>query len=210
MKQKPVILFIALLISSILNVFADSPLTSTDFSKAYLNESIIAQASNAKGVLTDQLMDYLIDQNKPIAIKMALINKLGWNSKGKSNSLRFFTYLNEKRGYVNEADFIVSAKGDELLSMAYLKAMDNYFVVDEAIKYAEFALKCNKQSFTYQIIAALIKAQKSLDDDWCKVYRLADVVRKNTSLKKDIKTEAIAIIFEYMEGYKDNCTNQKH
>jgi hypothetical protein len=83
-KMKTIPVLLTLLISFALNsvVFADSPLTSTDFSSVYQNEPIIVLSSKTKGLLTDELMDYLTQENNPVEIKMALINKIGWNIQG--------------------------------------------------------------------------------------------------------------------------------
>ncbi len=49
------------------------------------------------------------------------------------------------------------------LSKAYIKAMENYSEVDEAIILADKAIAKNKnRSYTFNIIAALIKALKKL------------------------------------------------
>lgn len=186
-------------------VFADSPLTSTEFSKAYQNDPIIVKASKTNGRLTPELINYLFSVNNPIDIKMALINELGWKFKGKANSIKFMKSLAKKKNYSSEEDFFNNGRGDELLCMGYMKAMDNYFEVDDAIKYAERALSSNSSSYTYQIITALLKAQKSLNNDWCQVYKLVDEVRGNTLLIKDMKDEAISIIFDYMDNYKESC-----
>ena len=205
MKTKTNLLMLLALFSLNSVVFADSPLTSTPFSDAYQNEPIIIKASKTNGLLTIDLMDYLADESKPIALKMALINKLRWNIDGKSNASTFFDYLKKKNSYTSEDDFMKNGNGDELLSMAYLKAMDNYFDVDDAIRYADNALKKNSKSYTYNILTAIIKAQKAMGGDWCEVYKLTDNVRMNTSLNRDMKNEAITIIFEYMDFYKDDC-----
>ena len=89
--------------------------------------------------------------------------------------------------------------------MTYLKALDNYHDVTPALVYAEKALKANPNSYTYQIIVAIIKAQKAFDQDWCEVYKLTDNVRTNPELMVDIKVEAIDLIFEYMDLYEDSC-----
>jgi hypothetical protein len=152
-------------------------------------------------------MNYLTDENKPIDVKMALINQLGWNTFKKSNPSRFLKYLMSNNGYKIEDDFYNNGNGDQLLCMSYLKAIYNYHEVDGAIRYSERALTKSPKSYTFQIISALIKAQKSLNSDWCKVYRFTDEVRRNTTLDKDMKEEAIAIIFKYMDNYKDSCNN---
>jgi len=55
------------------------------------------------------------------------------------------------------------------------------------------------------MVWALIHAQQAIDSDWCEVYKLTDRVRENKELVQDMKEEAIAIIFEYMDLYQDNC-----
>ena len=62
-------------------------------------------------------------------------------------------------------------------------------------------------SDTVNIICGLIKSQKTIKNitEWCEVYNLTNRVREEKSLFKDIKDEAIKIIFGYMDGYKAFC-----
>lgn len=205
MKLKKLGLAICVLVFLSITAFADSPLTSTDFSNAYSGEPIVIAASNTNGVLTNELMDYLTGKNNPVDLKMAVINKLGWNISGKNNSQIFMNYLMKKYRFNNAEKFPKKAKGDDLLAMAYLKALDDYFKVDAAVELAEKALKKNKKSRTYNLIAGLIKAQKAFDDNWCEVFQITDRVRKNEKLKNDIKPEAVKIIYDYMDIYGDDC-----
>ena len=198
------IIFTALILFSNQLLFADSPLTSTQFSSAYSSELIVAIASKSEGKLTEELMEYLIGENA-IVLKMAVINELGWKFEGKSNKSTFFDYLQNKKKYKNIEDFSKKASADELLCMAYIMALDNYFKVDEAIEMADKALAKNSKSYTYQIINALIKAQKAFDSSWCTVYRLTNDIRLNEKLNKDMNDEAIKIIFDYMDLYKADC-----
>jgi hypothetical protein len=186
-------------------VLADSPLTSTSFSDAYADNAMVIKAGENGGLLNDELMAYLADNNQPIDVRMAVINKLSWDFNGKSNATTFFNYLKQKNKYKSEKDFKKKAKADELLCYAYLKALDNYFDVKEAVVYADLAIKKNKTSYTFQIIAALIKAQAAFDTDWCKVFQTTNEVRNNTLLRADMKSTAIDIIFEYMDLYADSC-----
>ena len=62
-----------------------------------------------------------------------------------------------------------------------------------------------KNSYTINIICALIEAQKAMGSDWCEVYNLTNNVRINDALQIDMKEDAIKIIFEYMDLYKDYC-----
>lgn len=198
----PALVAIATLVSTAL---ADSPLTSTKFSEAYDDEPIVAEALAAKGVINDRLMDYLASETNPVGVKMAVVNALGWEMSGQKNADRFLDYLKKNRGYSTEKKFLKNGRADELLSYAYLKAMDNYFKVDEALKFAERALKKNDESRTYNLIAGLIRAQKAMDDDWCQVYRITDGIRKNEKLMNDMRTRAVEIIYEYMDIYGESC-----
>jgi len=200
MNTKFFITFVFALIFSA-KVLADSPLTSIVISEAYESEYIIQQASKTEGKLTIELLNYLIDKKNAIELKIALINKLGWDMEGKNNASVFFNYLND----LNIISDMHDANAEILICYAYLKALDDYFNVEEAIEFAELAKSKNNSSYTISIICAIILAQEALDTNWCKVYNLTDGVRKDKSLDQDMKEETKSIIFEYMDTYKKYC-----
>jgi hypothetical protein len=207
MKTRKLIL--ALLATAVLATaaFADSPITSTHFAEAYQDEPIVvATVQYADGVLNSRLNEYLVSEYNPIDVKMAVINALGWQIKGRDNARTFLDYLIKSRGYSDANKFFKKGRADELLSYAYLKAMDNYFEVDEALKFAEQAVKKDKSgSRTIRLIAGLIKAQKAMDSSFCEVFRITDGIRKNERLMNDMRTKAVNIIYEYMDIYGDSC-----
>lgn len=204
MKNFIYFLFVLSLIMNF-NLYADSPVTSTNISTAYKNYEIVVKASNSNGDLSVELLEYLLLPENPIDVKIAMINELSWDVDGKTNSLIFWRYIKEFFDYDDEQDFQKYAHADHLLCMAYLKALDNYHNVDKAIVYADLALVKNKESYTFNIIHALINAQKQMDYDWCQVYLLTHEVRTNDNLIKDMKITAVNNIFRYMDLYKDNC-----
>ncbi|WP_297804084.1 hypothetical protein [uncultured Polaribacter sp.] len=200
MKRKLlIIVVIGLLFNQ--NLLAGSPLTSTNIHEAYKDSAIIQLALKTEGKLTVALMNYLSDTKKPIELKIALINALGWDFNGKNNSTLFYEYLKENQNLKD----INETSADILICYAYLKALDNYFDVDDAIKFAQKAKLKKKNSYTINIICALIEAQKAMGSDWCEVYNLTNNVRINDALQIDMKEDAIKIIFEYMDLYKDYC-----
>lgn len=188
-------------------VLADSPLTSTSISVAYKEEPIVQLAGKSKGVLTRKLSEYLADSNNPIDIKMAVIDRLGTNIKGTKNSQIHFAFLSKKYGYKNGKEFLQKGTADDLLAMAYLRALSDYFRVKIALEYADKALSMNPKSRTFNLIRGLIKAQIVMDDmsQWCEVYQITDRIRKNTELTDDIREDAVKNIYAYMDGYKDYC-----
>jgi len=206
MKSK---LIIALIFGFAVNqkLLADSPLTSTQISNAYKDYAIIQLASKSNGNISVNLMDYLYEKSNPIDVKIALINEVansGWRIefKEKNNAAVFLKYLQQKeRGF----SLNVNANSEILISYAYMKALDNYFDVAEATQWADMAKYGNEESYTVSIVWALIHAQQAMDSDWCEVYNLTNSVRENKELKIDMKEEAISIIFDYMDIYKDDC-----
>ncbi len=201
MKTKLILVLITGLLFS-QTLFADSPLTSTNFSEAYADSKIVELASTTDGILTIELMDYLNQSMHPIELKMAVINEIGWSFNGHNNADLFIEYLQEKYGFKDKDEFLQQASADLLISMAYLKAMDNYFNVAEAVVYAKEAKSKNKESYTINIICALIEAQNAFDTDWSEVYNKTNEVRNNRSLNRDMKEDAVKIIFDYMDLYK--------
>ena len=202
-------LFLALVFGLLVNqkLFADSPLTSTQISNAYQDYAIIQLASKSNGDITVDLMDYLYEKSNPIDVKIALINEIansGWRIefKVKNNAAIFLKYLEQK-----ESGFSMNGNpnAEILISYAYLKALDDYFDVAEATQWAEIAKYRNEESYTINIVWALIHAQQAMDSDWCEVYKLTNSVREKKGLKKDMKEEAISIIFDYMDPYKKYC-----
>lgn len=185
----------ALLVSSL--AYADSPLTSTPFYTAYMGAPEVKAASECGGTLTPALMKFL-NSNNSVAVKMAVINAIGWNFDGHANYELYKNYLGNKTGKGKR-------KAENLLCLAYLKALDNYFDCNEALKMADEALALNPTSYTFNIIHALIKAQVLFDSSWCELWKATDSVRKNGALTKDMNEEAIRIIFEYMDLYNGEC-----
>jgi len=203
--MKKIILFLAAIVMQYFAAMADSPLTSTPFWEVYQKEKIIIKAQKAGGILTTELADFLISKKGKIDVKMALINCLSWNLNGKKNSVIFLNRLLEKNIYKTSSEFREKGSAEHLLCMAYLKAMDDYFTVTEALDWAEMATTKNSGSYTFAIIHALIKAQFYFDDDWCNVWQSTNQVRENRLLKQDMKPQAIEIIFTYMDLYREYC-----
>jgi hypothetical protein len=185
---------------------ADSPLSSTDIASAYNNEKIVMSAALANGVLNDELMLFLNGKSNPIYLKIAVINKLGWNINGKKEAEVFWQYLKKNNKFKSFEDFKKKGTAEQLICYAYLKALDNYNDVEEAMSYAQIAVKKDKKaSYTINIICGLIEAQYYFNGNWCMVWKSTNKVRNNKKLNVDLAPEAIKNIFEYMDLYKDQC-----
>ena len=206
------LLILILLISQY--TFADSPLTSTDFYKAYMDVPLVQDALNSKGKITEEMLEFIYSDTNPLEIKLAIINAIGWKVKGLTNSQKFFKYVMNKKNYKTDfggdyTAFNWKATADELICYAYMKALDNYFDVSDAFSIASLALKKNQNSFAVNMIYDLIKVQGlTAYGESCYASKTFSTLRNNPKLEMDMKNEAIPFIFEYMDYIGKDCKAQ--
>lgn len=197
-----VTLLLAFLCLTSLNLRADSPLTSTDIANPYSDVSIVKYAQGRNGVIDNKIMKFL-SGNGDIGEKAAVVNALGWNIDGQTNAASYQDFLLKK--YKSTTLNLDDYTADEVLCLAYLKAMDDYNDVTVALSYAEKALEKNPTSYTVNIIHGIITAQFVFSVSWCSVYQATNEVRLNTSLNMDMRESAVTSIFLYMDLYNEEC-----
>jgi hypothetical protein len=208
MKKKIIILLFTLSINS---VFADSPLTSTDFYKAYMDVPMVQKASLSKGKITNDMMEYIDDDANPLEIKLAIINAIGWEHKGIMISKMYFMFVMNKKKYKSDfgGDFSAfkwNATRDELICYSYMKAMDNYFDVVYAFEIAGEAQRKYPDSFAINMIYNLIKSQGlTAFGEYCYASKMFLTLKDNPKLKMDMKKESLSHVFEYMEEIGKDC-----
>lgn len=185
--------------------FADSPLTSTEFYKGYIDIAIVKQARKSDGIITEKQLQFLTNSKNPIAIKLALINSLGWNTKGKSNAPKYLAYLFEKQPLLNYKNFYNKATTTQLICYAYLKAMDDYFNVKSASVFARQAMRKAPTTYSIHLIGTLIQVQGANQNNWCSVYTKINQVHKNKKLQLDMRRISAAAVFGYTDRYKEYC-----
>ena len=203
MKNK--LLLYCLFFLSVVN--ADSPITSTDFYEAYLHISEVEEA-NKVGVLSDKIAQYLLDSENSLDKKAAVINALSWDFDRKINAYLFKRHLKAKYQVKDDIDSLVKVMNDEeLFCLGYMTVMDNYFDPEKSLIYFESASSSIRESYTFQIINALVKTQSLLEDQdkWCRIWKTINAVETNKELKVDMNTGGRKIILDYIEIYKDNC-----
>lgn len=178
--------------------YADSPITSTDFSRAYDDIEIVQKAY--QGTVTTEIAGYLSSPDNPIDVKAAVINALSFDVDGKDNAERFSQLVFNKS--VDELD-INSLKPEDVFCIGYLKAMDDYFNPDKALPYLELAKSQMKDSFTVAIVTSIVDAQTYFETDWNYMWKVVENVINDKKLKNDMRTEGIEIIVDYMMCYSD-------
>ena len=71
---------------------ADSPITATDFYKAYMDVKMV-QRAHLEGVMGLEIAEFLSSPDNPIDVKAAVINDLSWKFDGKNNPEKYANYL---------------------------------------------------------------------------------------------------------------------
>ena len=173
--------------------FADSPLTSTDFYKAYLDVPVVAAAAKNPGKLSNEAKAYLFDDNNPLDVKLALINAVGWRMEGLSTYTDYLRYCFnhfpkakfgiEEKKFLTKKDLFYYVSSEQMAVLVYMYAMSNYFD--------------SKGMFSLMQQAMLKPIQR-----WGKIYT-AMTHHINSPQIKDMRPEAIEIVMEYINLYKE-------
>ena len=196
------------MLAFVLPSFADSPLTSTDFYKAYAGESIVQAATKCNGKISKDVMAYLANDKNPIAVKLAAVNAVYMCADdivARENSDIFVKYLLKNCNYQDENGIIGLGNASLLASLAYMMAMDDYSNVQPAADIIYCALDKQPNSLCVNMVTALIIAQSYMADytKWGKVYTIVNSVVSDTSLEQDLSKEAVDIIMDYVSIYNE-------
>ena len=184
--------------------WADSPLTSTHFADAYSENEMVQMAGELQGTISTTLLNYLADEHAPVDVRLAVVNKLGWDFDGTSIGAQLGEYLKGRYNVKNEKKLVKKLDARTLAVYAYAKAMSDYFNVTGASELGHEAVKKNKdKSFSVAMISALIDAQVYMDSDWSMVYKVVANVLSDGSLHLDMRQEAIDNIMEYINLYSE-------
>ena len=185
--------------------WADSPLTSTHFSDVYSDHPMVQMANEMmQNDIPTTLLNFLADKKSPVDVRLAVINKIGWNFDGTTVGQQLGEYLMGRYKANNEKKLIKKLDAGTLAVYAYARAMSNYFDVTAASEMGHQAVKKNKdKSLSVALISALIDAQVYLDNDWSKIYPALATVLHDGSLKLDMRQEAIDNIMEYINLYSE-------
>jgi hypothetical protein len=168
---------------------------------------LVNKTAKSNGVLTNEVFDFLNLKSNTIDKKIALINALKWGVNRKNNAALYLKGLFVIHKEYSTKNFFDKGTAEQLICYAYLKAMDNYSNVEQALKFSTQAVKRNSNSYTIALINQLIKCQTISHKEWCEIYRVMNEIRENKKLLIDFRKQASNIIFNYTDCYKEYCTN---
>lgn len=184
--------------------FADSPLTSITFYSLYKENNIIVK-TKYDAILNDNSCKFLSSPSVSNGEKAALVNALGWHFEGQQNAKIYSNFLKLK--YKCKKSLTLSKlSATELMCMAYLTAMDDYFHPEKALPYIEKAVAMDGKSMSIRLVHTLILAQIHSESDWCAVWKSYEAfLAMKDALLADIKPEVLTEVEEYLVLYKSSC-----
>ncbi len=201
MKHLTFLLFAFLFFVKLPPTQADSPLTSTTFYEEYIDVEMVAYAM--ENSFDKKIMNFLVDDTETIDVKAAIINALGF---GKPEYATKFKAFLAKKHNTTAADLNIPAlSADEIFCFGYLTAMSNFSNPQKALPTLKLAVEKNPESYTVNIIHALVLGQLAMKKNECEVWRVTEKVLQNKNLQMDMRRKANADIIQYMVLYKAKC-----
>lgn len=198
--------------------WADSPLTSADFSLAYTDSDWVVRASEVG--MDAQLQEALRNPEVLQDERAAIINALGWSVAGQQHATAFAQTVAAAHEVRLEGLTVELLTNEELFAMGYLLAMDDYQGLAAQTGAPELdALKApgllaaaadrTPDDFTVALILGLVRAQQATRSNWCEVYKAVFGVLDGFSGERNMRKDAVATIAEYIQLYQSECTNPR-
>jgi CARDB len=209
---------------------ADSPLTSTFFAKAYQDIPAIerllklSETNPSLLVVDKEVLEFLDATNHGWDQKIAMVNALGWGSPSNTNiycehlvkkyqisRASVDSLLNGSIESLNEEsasplNFTGRVINDaDLLVLAYLQAMGDYFQPIISINIIDHVFTNNPTSQATALVGSLIAAQFLMDIDWCAVSHCTDVLYEPGYDRDLVRIDALKSVEEYMDLYNLSC-----
>ena len=183
-------------------MFADSPITSTDFYRAYLDLPIVIKAES-HGVIDLEIADYLHSASIPLDLKAAVVNALSWGPEEKRNAEFFSYYLALEYGVPLDRLYPERISPADLFCLGYLTILDDYFEPSYGLLLMDLALEHFEDSMVASIVTALARAQDLvMGEDSYDLWLVIEEVITNQSLRRDFRPLAMEIIVDYMSLYR--------
>ena len=150
-------------------------------------------------------MDMLIDPELTVEQRLCVVNYIGWNNDGQHHFEELVDHYVKVQRYSSAKQAFAAMDGAMLTVFAYVRAMDDYYVVDDALRLADEAVRRSPVSRAAAMVQALIRGQQLTDDmtRWNDIYTACHRVETNAKLNHDLSPAAVNAIMEYINGYAE-------
>lgn len=200
--MKRIILIISVLIITGLSCYADCIMNSTEFYKAYLDIPLVKQAHQNSNEFTVAHKEYLMNESNPMDIRMAIVNAFQFDHEGDYYR-EFLDYLKNKTNSSSDEEVLQNASAERLVTLAYLKAMQDLDIEDEVMGLLNMAKQLpHEQTLSFclpQVIMMTMWMDFNGQSD--QIYPLVENVILNCPYQ-DMRPDAIGYYMEYMNYYK--------
>jgi hypothetical protein len=216
--------FVALMVQ-VVQMRADSPLTSCHIAQAYRDQPTISSLLDRRSmvedpiILTAEISQYILNDLVPIDMRMAAINALGFGQKeNPSRLLESLTYkykLEEipLQRMLRESQWVELSEqlkfgqvtGDDFLAMSYVVAMSDYWHPRGGLPFAAEAIVELKDNETASWISNLIMAQFVMEADECEVFVMFRELNNRTFSTGLLRDEAKQWVMDYILLYQESC-----
>ncbi len=188
-----------------LNLLADSPLTEIEFWKSYQSNPLVSSAEKSKK-LSNKSIEFILNQNKPLEEKLAIINAIGWEFKSHRNNANKLKKAILKRYNISNIDNLDKQDHSGILSVyIYTYAMENYLDLTGILRLSEKLGNVNINNPCVQYILDLIKSQHYFHQkEYCNTYKVFENLETFNKDEKFVKN-IITPTLEYINIYKNYC-----
>lgn len=201
--------FVALVGTS---AWADSPLTSIDFTEAYLDLPVVRALKD--GASPDTAYAFLLS-DAPNDQKLAVLTALGW---GHRLGPGLVDALAQRRERDPQRVDLASLSPSEKFAVGFLAALDDPDGLGplapkggpvwtaKPVALLEAAARALPDDFAVQYALALVRAQAVMAKDWCQVFQLPKAVeRRFAEGARNLRPGALERAQGYLAGYEESC-----
>lgn len=201
--MKRVFLLLTGILLSAAGCYADCIMNSTEFYKAYLDVLLVNKAHQNKNNFTNEHKEYLMNENNPLDVRMAVVNAFDWDHEGDYYR-QFMDYLKEKTNSRSDEEVIQNASAERLLTLAYLKAMKELEIEDDVLQLLSMIQQMpHEQTVSYLLPYVIMVTQYfDFNDQREHIYPMVEQFILECP-NQDMRPKAIDYYMDYMNYYNE-------
>lgn len=199
--MKRIFLLLTGILLSAAGCYADCIMNSTEFYKAYLDVLLVNRAHQNKNNFTNEHKEFLMNENNPLDVRMAIVNAFDWDHEGDYYR-QFLDYLKEKTNSRSDEEVIQNASAERLLTLAYLKAMKELDIEEDVLRLLSMIQQMPHEQTVSYLLPYVIMVTQYLDFEGQRdqIYPMIEQFILECP-NQDMRPEALGYYMEYMNYY---------
>lgn len=196
-KSKSIKIFIFFLGTNL--SYSQSPLTDSDFYKAYDEFEIMGYTKKAFD-LDNKICNFL-SSAETFDKKMAVVDAFNSAAEMEAGDL-FFTFLKHKYK-INEIREIKNI--EDKLILSYLYFTSDITLSKQILKENE---NFNSDRLSFGVLKFLLNSQEQVENDECEVWRDFQILDNKAYKIKDMRVNAMTLLAKSVDKLKNKCSNE--